>query len=114
MQMYGYKSSTRLIQTSLVPLEQTIFFGHVEKTETCWIWKGTKNSSGYGILHIAGYSQMVHRASYRHYKGEIPRSLEIDHLCRNKLCVNPDHLEAVTHQENVQRFWSKKNGTKEN
>jgi len=73
------------------------------KTDNCWEWTASKNSAGYGLIFYLGKSQPAHRVWYEVAKGEIPKGLEIDHLCRNRSCVNPDHLEAVTHQVNVQR-----------
>lgn len=71
----------------------------------CWEWQGGMNlRTGYGSLYVGGYKTvLVHRYSYQHYKGEIPAGLAIDHLCRNRKCANPDHLEAVTLGENVLR-----------
>lgn len=54
-------------------------------------------------MKVAGRRVMVHRVSYETFIGPIPKGLEIDHLCRVKVCANPEHLEAVTHQENVRR-----------
>ncbi len=70
----------------------------------CWEWLGSL-SKGYGIFydHITKKSKGSHRAVYEIAKGKIPKKLHIDHLCRNTKCVNPDHLEAVTCQENVLR-----------
>lgn len=58
---------------------------------------------GYGALSIFGQRVYAHRFSYELHVGPIPEGLVIDHLCRNRLCVNPDHLEPVTSQENVRR-----------
>jgi hypothetical protein len=71
----------------------------------CWEWDGKRFPTGYGKMRIGNppLENCAHRWSYRLFKGPIPESLEIDHLCRNRCCVNPDHLEAVTHQENVRR-----------
>jgi hypothetical protein len=69
----------------------------------CWLWTGSLNSNGYGKFKRAGRMTYAHRASFEAAKGPIPRGLTIDHLCRNRRCCNPDHLEAVTHQENVRR-----------
>lgn len=72
----------------------------------CWIWCGTVDKNGYGYIKAGGdtkLNRLVHCVSYEHYKGAVPVGLEIDHLCRNPSCVNPDHLEAVTHQVNMSR-----------
>lgn len=70
---------------------------------SCWEWAGTRNR-GYGRLsHGTGAALQAHRVAYELYVGEIPAGLHIDHLCRNRSCVNPAHLEPVTNTENVMR-----------
>ncbi len=69
----------------------------------CWIWLGARGGHGYGRFKIDGRMVQAHRFSYRMWIGLIPKGLEIDHLCRNPPCVNPDHIEAVSHKENVRR-----------
>lgn len=69
----------------------------------CWLWTGSANREGYGRFHYDGRPGYAHRWVYEHFFGGIPNGLEIDHLCRNKSCVNPFHLEAVPHIVNTRR-----------
>ena len=66
----------------------------------CWEWIGCRSMAGYGYIGIAHKGQPVHRVAYREWVGPIPPGLEIDHLCRNRSCFNPAHLEAVTRRVN--------------
>lgn len=70
----------------------------------CWIWIGSRNAGGYGTVKYRGKVWLAHRASYTILAGPIPPGLELDHKCRVRACVNPDHLEPVTGQENIQRY----------
>lgn len=69
----------------------------------CWHWQGALNSRGYGCFGVRGVSQLSHRVAYEALVGPIPGGLTIDHLCREKRCVNPAHLEPVTARENIAR-----------
>ena len=69
----------------------------------CWVWDKGKLSAGYGTTRIEGVTKLVHRIAYEYIIGAIPNGLELDHLCRNHACYNPEHLEAVTHIENMRR-----------
>jgi hypothetical protein len=77
------------------------FISCVEKTDSCWLWKGSKTITGYSRFEFNHKRYSAHRFSYSHYKGEIPDNLVVRHKCKNK-CVNPDHLELGTHAENTQ------------
>lgn len=78
------------------------FWQRVEKTDGCWLWRGGLRN-GYGVLSIDGRKEYAHRISFAIHRGSVPTGLDLDHLCRTPKCVNPDHLEAVTHAENIRR-----------
>ena len=80
------------------------FWDKVEvQPNDCWIWTAYKDRYGYGSFKLKGKPIGAHRLAYQINKGEIPIDREIDHLCRNRACVNPDHLETVTHKINLLR-----------
>ena len=80
-----------------------------ESNSDCWLWTKHITSNGYAQMRIGCKADndrknvYAHRVSYEIYKGKIPNGLTIDHLCRVRSCVNPDHLEAVTLRENLAR-----------
>lgn len=69
----------------------------------CWEWQRGKGPNEYGYTHINGKNTRAHKHYYEQKYGPIPPDLELDHICRNTCCVNPDHLEPVTHTENMRR-----------
>ena len=79
------------------------FWEKVCETDDCWLWTASLDTSGYGLFRESGKMLKAHRWSYTHYVGTIPEGLTIDHLCSVRNCVRPDHLEAVTAQENTAR-----------
>src|SRR5690606_16429658 len=74
-----------------------------EPMSGCWLWLASRDKDGYGHFRSGSRSKLAHRVSYECLGGAIDGELEIDHLCRNTSCVNPAHLEPVTHLENVRR-----------
>jgi hypothetical protein len=85
-----------------MPLDQRIL-SKTDRSGECWLWLGRVNSSGYAQLTVDKRPRSAHRVSYETFVGPIPEGLEIDHLCRVRRCVRPQHLEAVTHRVNIQR-----------
>src|SRR2546422_858208 len=82
-------------------------FSWVQRGESCWTWTGATAKTGYGVVGcrelFGKQTQLVHRVMYLMYKGELPRGYQIDHLCKNRLCVNPSHLQAVPPAVNTRR-----------
>lgn len=80
------------------------FWPKVDRSGDCWLWLGAKKASGYGNFGLTNNKcVLAHRFSFELERGPIPEGLELDHLCRNPSCVNPEHLEPVTRAENKRR-----------
>lgn len=82
---------------------ETALWGKIDKTRTCWIFIGAVDNHGYGKIRYGGRTLGAHRVVYILLKGEIPKGLDLDHLCRVRCCVNPAHLQPVDRQTNVMR-----------
>lgn len=83
--------------------------GYVKDAKSgCWVWQGPKSKDGYYQIKVSRKRILVHRWMYEKEFGPIPNGLFLDHLCRNPKCVNPMHLEPVTHTENLRRGLSTK------
>jgi hypothetical protein len=96
--------ATWFTEFTFTPTQSERFWNRVEKTDECWIWRGpTSSVTGYGVFAVTGSSLGAHRAAYLDARGPIDLGLVLDHLCRNKRCVNPEHLEPVTPRENTLR-----------
>ena len=79
----------------------------VNNQNGCWEWQGS-TSQGYGNITINKKRYQTHRLAYETNKGLIPKGMELDHLCRNRICCNPEHLEVVSKEENIRRgLWHK-------
>lgn len=93
------------MQPTLTPADIERLMSKVDKTSTCWLWTGSTDSHGYGSFKLTTpegrFDRGAHRLVWIALKGEVPEGLVLDHLCRVRHCVNPDHLRVVTHTENV-------------
>lgn len=91
-------------QRAALPLLERIT-AKINVDGVCWEWTGAKNKYGYGAIQRGRRTGVVrvHRALWEELVGPVPDGLELDHLCRNRACCNPDHLEPVTRQVNVDR-----------
>jgi len=84
-------------------LQRARIFNKCRMSETgCWLWTGPTNGKGYGVFYVGTKNRHAHRCSYEVFKGPIPDGLHILHRCHTPLCVNPAHLRAGTHQENME------------
>ena len=93
------------------------FWSKIEKTDGCWLWKGSLNPYGYGRFPIKGIYTLAHRLAYKLLKGAIPKGLFCLHKCDVRKCVNPDHIFLGTAQDNTKDMLEKRrqaNGTKVN
>lgn len=75
-----------------------------DRTGECWLWTGATTPNGYGRLTVDGIGWLAHRLAYEVWVGPIPDGMHLDHLCRVRLCIRPEHLEAVTQTENNRRI----------
>lgn len=84
------------------------FWEKVDKSGDCWMWTASIKHSGYGNFNIDGKTCIAHRVAYElHTGGSIPDGMEIDHICRNRACVRPEHLRVATRKQNMENLTAK-------
>lgn len=88
------------------------FFDKIDASGDCWEWTASRNHGGHPWYHNPGGTQYAHRVAWEILVGPIPEGYDVDHLCRVRHCVNPDHLEPVPHVVNVRRGHVGKNSPK--
>jgi hypothetical protein len=98
-------ASVGIVQADIKPIERKRFLAkvRVRDIEDCWSWLAAKTRQGYGCFRLNGSSTTAQRVAYALFRGDLKPGLTVDHLCRNRSCVNPAHLEAVPHRVNIMR-----------
>lgn len=85
-----------------------LFWTKVDKQEECWPWTGKHSTGGYGVFHVKVSGRwtwrQAHRLTYEQLVGAIPDGKQLDHICHNRSCVNPDHLRPVTQKQNMEHL----------
>lgn len=106
LKKYGSPMRTQVRQFHGLSVKDRLF-KWVEKTDECWLWKGTINPTGYGLISIDSRPRLAHRVSWTVHNGEIPDGLFVLHRCDTPLCVRPDHLFLGTQNDNMADMWTK-------
>jgi len=100
----GKKAPVAISHKAVQPhIERFLGFVEKESTDSCWFRRTRGRESGYTTITFDGHRVSAHRFAYAAFKGDVGTDQEIDHLCRDRACVNPDHLELVTRKENLRR-----------
>lgn len=100
---YAYGRRTGAFTVAPAVSDWDRFWSQVDAEGDCWLWSGNISPDGYGYLSINGHNKGAHVYAWSLLVGEIPPGYHLDHLCRNTVCVNPDHLEPVTRKVNILR-----------
>lgn len=91
------------IRTTGLPLAERVMARVAVDAAGCWNWQGSCRPEGYGSISVGGQTRRAHRVAYETFVGAIPIGAQLDHLCRNRACVRPDHLEPVSAKEKTLR-----------
>lgn len=86
---------------NLTPAEHERFMSKTAKQGDCWLWQAPLDKDGYGVFYLRRRPRRAHRVGWYMLRGEIPAGMVINHVCGNRHCVNPQHLEMVTVRENA-------------
>ncbi len=99
------RNAARVFREVVLPTMDAQFWDKVspEPNTGRWLWSGAINNHGYGLLRVGARVQYAHRVSYAMNRGRVPVGNVIDHKCRNRWCVNPQHLDLVSDYENIRR-----------
>ena len=101
---YEHARRNGLIQPILIKDDEQRFYSKIQQDdEGCWLWAGSVYRNGYGRMSVNNKTVLAHRFAYVLLVGEIPQGKQLDHLCRKRSCVNPEHLEPVSAKENQLR-----------
>lgn len=84
--------------------EHYAVLSRVIQGDDCWEWDGTHNQYGYGLFHSGTTNRLAHRIIFGYYFGAVPSTIQLDHTCGNRGCVNPEHLRKVTPKQNTEHF----------
>jgi len=106
MKLYGSPALIKITQYHGISLKER-FLKYVQKTDSCWWWRGGINQKGYGMFNVQGKPRLAPRIAWGIFKGEVPAGIFVCHKCDRPLCVNPEHLFLGDQMDNMKDMISK-------